>query len=376
MHPRAYEAISEDQLEDIPDHTHVIHAFALDTAKHLSVNGRYPGFLALPDRWISWWMAGVVRGLLAIRRKRPLVIWSTYPIATAHLIGLTLHKLTGIPWVADFRDSMTEDYYPKEARRRKVFLWIEQKTVENCSRAVFTTPGAIRMYSARYPHIAAQKWVLIPNGYNEEIFLDAESNMEIRIPDSTPSNIVLVHSGVVYPSERDPGPFFQALANLKTEKAISSEGLSVIMRATGHDEYFQPMIDQLDINDIVQLAPGLPYRAALQEMLRADGLLILQAANCNHQIPAKLYEYFRARRPILALTDCEGDTATTMLDAGIDSVAPLDNTHDISFRLRDFLQKISRGDAPIASAQATLGASREHGAKRLANEFERLLSSV
>ena len=44
-------------------------------------------------------------------------------------------------------------------------------------------------------------------------------------------------------------------------------------------------------------------------MLRADGLLILQAANCNEQIPAKLYKYLRARRPIVALTDPQATLA-------------------------------------------------------------------
>ncbi|WP_276678948.1 hypothetical protein [Nitrosomonas europaea] len=40
------------------------------------------------------------------------MIWSTYPIATAHLIGLTLQRLTGIPWMADFRDPMVQPDYP------------------------------------------------------------------------------------------------------------------------------------------------------------------------------------------------------------------------------------------------------------------------
>ena len=54
---------------------------------------------------------------------------------------------------------------------------------------------------------------------------------------------------------------------------------------------------------------------ALAEQLAADGLLLFQAANCNHQIPAKLYEYLRAGRPILALTDAAGNTAATLRGA-------------------------------------------------------------
>ena len=55
---------------------------------------------ALPDRWTSWFWGAVPAGLSLIRRYKPRVLWSTFPIATSHLIALTLHRLTGIAWVA------------------------------------------------------------------------------------------------------------------------------------------------------------------------------------------------------------------------------------------------------------------------------------
>ena len=42
-----------------------------------------------------------VKRILA--RERIDAIWSTSPIATAQLIGLTLGRVTGLPWIADFR---------------------------------------------------------------------------------------------------------------------------------------------------------------------------------------------------------------------------------------------------------------------------------
>ena len=38
-----------------------------------------------------------------------------------------------------------------------------------------------------------------------------------------------------------------------------------------------------------------------------DGLMLLQADNCNYQIPAKAYEYIRSGKPVLALTPQEGE---------------------------------------------------------------------
>jgi hypothetical protein len=51
-------------------------------------------------------------------------------------------------------------------------------------------------------------------------------------------------------------------------------------------------------------------------MLEADALLLLQGSTSNPAVPAKLYEYLRAQRPILALVDAAGETAATLDAAG------------------------------------------------------------
>ena len=347
--PNAYESISNDQMAEIPSEVVVKRAFTLDTARQLSVKGRYVGWMALPDRWISWCLAGTLGGLQLIYQYRPKIIWSTYPIATAHLLGLILHRITGIPWVADFRDSMTEADYPANPTQRRVFRWIEKQTVTHCSRAVFTTPGAIRMYAARYPEIPASHWVLIANGYDEENFIRAEQSEAYRQALAKKSDkIVLLHSGVLYPSERDPRQFFSALSELKRQGKIRAERFKVILRATGHDDLHRRLIADKGLEDIVFLEPSVAYEIALAEMLTVDGLLVFQASNCNHQIPAKIYEYLRARRPILALTDPEGDTARVLLDAGLTGIAPLDDKEAIAKKMLEFIDNIQNQTTAIA----------------------------
>ena len=367
VHPRAYETTGDDQLAELPADLCVNRAFALDTARHLALAGRYLGGMALPDRWVSWWLGGVVSGMGMVRRERPDVLWSTYPIATAHLIALTLNRLTGVPWVADFRDSMTEEKYPADPRQRKVYLWIERQVVRRADRIVFTTPGTRRMYAERYPDVPAEKWCVIPNGFDEQNFQDAETIYAKRVAGEP---VKLVHSGILYPSERDPTRFFQALAELKALGFFESNPLRVTLRATAHDGLFAPIIEEMDIGDIVQLRPAVAYREALSEMLSSDGLLLFQATNCNHQIPAKLYEYLRARRPVLALTDPAGDTAATMLDAGITTIVRLDDMEAIKTALRNFITMIDEGAAPLATDEAISRYSREAGSRDLARVLD------
>jgi len=368
-HERAYSSIGSDQIGEISNQV-TYRAFALDASRHLSFMGRYPGFLSLPDRWVSWWFGAVPLGLRLIKKYRPDIIWSTYPIATAHLIGLSLSRLTGVPWVADFRDPMSEEDYPKNPLTRRIYQWIERKTIKHCVRAVLTTPGAIKSYESRFSQIPASRFCLIENGYDEENFVTAEATLAGG--ESKNKQIVLVHSGSIYPSERDPIPFFEALAALSRQGLISPENLKVILRATANDKFLLQIIDQYDIEGIVLLAPPISYQDALSEMLMADGLLILQASNCNNQIPAKLYEYLRARRPILALTDPVGDTAAVLINMGIDTIAPLNSKDGIMHTLLQFLTLIKENNAPIAEMEKVQRNSRRSKSKELANLFDQV----
>jgi len=374
VHPRAYEHSGNDQLGEIPEDVLVHRAFALDTARHLSVGGRYWGLLARPDRFASWIPGGILAGRRLIRSYRPAVLWSTYPVASAHAIGASLQRSSGLPWIADIRDSMTEEGYPSDPLAWRDFRRIEATTVARASRTVFTTPGARRMYAERYPAIPDERWAVIPNGYDEENFRDA-ARLVSRSGDGADGPVRLVHAGVLYPAERDPQPFFEAIARLKRQGAVSSASLRVVLRATGHDERYAPILSSLGIDDIVDLAPPRAYVETLAEMLEADGLLLFQAASCNHQIPAKLYEYLRAQRPILALTDRAGDTAATLVDNGVDTIVPLDDVQRIERGLVDFLQALRDGSAPIAPLAKVERYSRVAGARDLAALFDAVTAS-
>ena len=99
--------------------------------------------------------------------------------------------------------------------------------------------------------------------------------------------VTLLHSGVIYPSERDPTQFFAAVQALKRRGEISSADLRIVLRATGDDARYRQDLAALDIADIVCLAPAIDYLAALREMLTVDGLVVMQAANCNTADPGK-----------------------------------------------------------------------------------------
>jgi glycosyltransferase involved in cell wall biosynthesis len=372
-HPRAYPHVGMEDLADIPSEVVVKRAFALDTARHVSLGGRYLRVTALPDQWVSWWWPAVLAGLNLIRKYRPSIVWSTYPIATAHLIGLTLQRLTGIPWIADFRDSMTEDDYPRDALARRSYQWIERKTVKFCARLVFTAPSTRRMYLDRYPGTVPEKCLVIPNGYDEENFND----IKLKEPaiQYNGRSLRLLHAGVIYPDDRDPRAFFRALSRLKKARLVSGKTLSVDLRASGSEDYYSVLVNKLEIEDLVHLLPSLPYRQALQECAAADALLLFQAASCNHQIPAKVYEYLRLRKPILALTSQQGDTAALLRETSGATIIDLSDEEAIYSSMTQFLSAVLDGTHSLPNANVVKVYARHNQARDLAQCFFQLDNS-
>lgn len=334
--PCAYERISDDLMQEIPEGTVVKRAFALDTARHLSLKGRYIAAMARPDRWMSWKFDGVREGMRLIKKYRPDVIWSTYPIPSAHVIGAELQRRTGLPWVADFRDPMAQEGYPADPVTRRQFVEIEKNAVERASVSLFTTPGAARVYQKRYP-ASAHKIAVLENGYDEQSFVQAASGSDRENEPLNPGAFTFLHSGIIYPEERDPTQLFQALAKIRQTNPGAVGKLKIRFRASVHDDLLHRLAKINHVEAFIETVPPVAYREALREMLRADGLLVMQAANCNDQIPAKIYEYLRAGKPILGLTDHAGDTASLLRDAGCAPIADLADVDEIYRALFQFI---------------------------------------
>ncbi|MDR3368501.1 polysaccharide deacetylase family protein [Rhodoferax sp.] len=351
---RVYAEQSNDLVATIPARTRVLRAFALDASRHFAVGGKYLRTLALPDRWSTWWFGAVILGLREIRRQRPDIIWSTYPIATAHLIGGTLAGLTGIPWVADFRDPMVSSDYPSDKLQRKIWTRLEAYFLKKASACVFTTHRAAATYRQRYP-LAANKCHVIENGYDEEAFTGVQSSRF-----GTPSDtLLLLHSGLIYPQDRNPSTLFEAIKTLIDEDKLERNRLCIRFRAPHHGEEVKAFAAAYGLEDIVDIAPPVPYQQAIAEMMGADLLLVFQGSNFNAQIPAKIYEYLRAQRPILAVLDPSGDTAVQLQQFDGIYFGDIASAAHVQGALIDWLDA-SDSTKPAPRQDANLGLVRQY----------------
>jgi glycosyltransferase involved in cell wall biosynthesis len=224
-------------------------------------------------------------------------------------------------------------------------------------------------YRERYPQVPAAKFTVIENGYDEDGF-DAGTFAAPVTPAPAGRRVTLVHSGVLYQSGRDPSAFLQAIATLKERGQAGAASLRVVLRAPGELDEVAALVARYGVGDVVEVAPPVPYHAALSEMLAADGLLVFQGTPFNTQIPAKIYEYFRARKPILGLVDTGGETACVLRAAGFHSLADMDDAEAIMPVLGRFIEEIGHGTAYVASEELVAASSRVHRAGQLAEVLQ------
>lgn len=369
-HPRAYEEHNGWQMPPGFGGLRVIRAFALDARRHLSINGRYLQSTALPDRWVSWIIGGVPAGLWQIRQQKIKVIFSTYPIASAILIGYLLHRLSGKPWVVDFRDPLVEYTYPSDPAVMAAHRWIESKVIKHASLIIFTARSSLRMYQQRYPKLPEQRFLLLPNGYDEEDFESLRRTVET--PKSKSGPFRLVHAGTIYPDARDPSHLFGALARLKREGRLDASRLLIDLRAPGFEDQYSTQLRNLKIDDMVRVLPALPYQESLADQAEADGLLLLQGPSCDRQIPAKAYEYLRTGKLILALTSETGDTADLLRATGGAQITDITNEDLIYSGLLAFIDAIATGSIEPADPQVV----QRYARHQLSVELGKALSKV
>lgn len=271
---------------------------------------------SIPDKEIGWLAPAVAKGLLSIIRRRPAVLYSSAPPWSGQLVALALARISGLPWVADFRDPWARAPWreTQAARIRRAAVTLERRVVNRADAILFATRTNRDEYAAHYGPDLARKFQVVCNGCDPQEFVDlkgAESS----------GRFVLLHAGSLY-GARTPVPLFSAIALALQSGAISREHFCFrLIGSTNAD--FPLAASALGLDGVVEFLPRMPRQKILNEMASASCLVVLQPGT-TVSVPGKLYEYLAVGRPILALSE-EGETSDLVRESGIGiAVAPQD----------------------------------------------------
>jgi glycosyltransferase involved in cell wall biosynthesis len=308
-----YEVQDPTLMAELPSCVSVHSTACFIPGVQFGICGWYPAFVGFPDRFANWFPFAVRKGRRLLREKHFDVVYATHPTRTALLIGWALAYSSGLPLVCDLRDPWVggthRKYFSSLWGRRlyfELFRRFELRIMRRAARIILNSKQVQDDLAARFPEIQ-KKLVLLPNGYDEADF-------EAAIPAKADHRcLTFLHAGEIYAMYRDPRPMLEAFEDLIREGTINVEDVKVRFVGGGDwiaSEGFRNWLEGKAIRGIVAIEPPVSHEAAIAQMLGADVLLLLQISGlANGQIPAKVFEYLRAGRPILTLAPPSSATA-------------------------------------------------------------------
>ena len=259
---------------------------------------------AYPDPQKGWRRFAIKAGEDILRQQKIKAMISSSPPVTSHIIAKELKQEFRIPWVADFRDLWTQNYYyPYSPLRRMRERRLELKTLSAADALVTVSQPAAddlrRLHKQKPVHS-------IPNGFDP-----AEVN-------STPGNLTdkftITYTGNLYPGKQSPEPLFAALHDLITEGSMDANDIEV--RFDGSEAgWIDKQAEHYGLTGIVRQFGTVPREIALKKQ-RESQLLLLLKWNDTRQAgaySAKIFEYLAARRPVLAVGGFH-DVVSELLD--------------------------------------------------------------
>ncbi|MGH9502218.1 MAG: glycosyltransferase [Terriglobales bacterium] len=277
MHEQLGLSLSEKPGTDKP------HTLAIEVIKNL---------LTYPDVTKGWIPYGV-KAIEEMSRKgrRCDAIISTFPPASAHLIGANAKRILGCPWIADFRDLWTQDITTMR-RRDLPFLQVplEKRTLRHADMLISVSDPWSDRLRQRY---RAHEIRTIPNGFDPDEF---SSRPEVT------RQFTITHAGMLYQGQRDPTVLFEVLRELAREKAIDLDQVGVRFYGPVYP-WLPPLTRHYGLEKVVELSGFIPRQEVLQRQMESQVLLLLSWTHPKDLglHTGKLFEYLGAARPILAI---------------------------------------------------------------------------
>ncbi|HON57346.1 MAG TPA: glycosyltransferase, partial [bacterium] len=259
----------------------------------------------IPDYKILWLPFALSKALQLIDQKKIKNIITTAPPHSTNIIGLLIKLiLPEIRWIADFRDTWTENEvynYPLKIIK-KIEEFLELKTLQYADYIVCATDSVKNSFVEKYK-LSESKFKVITNGFDEADFNFSDKKIYIQ-PETKILNIV--YSGSLN-DWRNLSNFCGALKKLEIEKKIDLTKLHI--QLCGHIPAFEHRrIKKLKLQNVFEFINLEPHKESIKRLIAADLLLlIIGEKEGTVVLTGKLFEYIGAARPIFAIVPKNGE---------------------------------------------------------------------
>jgi hypothetical protein len=268
----------------------------------------------IPDARIGWYPYAVPVGRRIIREQQIDAIYSSSPPYTTAVIARKIHQVTGVPWIAGFRDPWTGFLSTPDRWwiPRLIDEYLERSVFHDASRIEAAWRGILKDILTKMPDLNPAKLAYLPNGFDRDDYTSHAPPQNQRF--------TVTYTGSMY-GKRNPATFLQAVEELVREAKVDPR--MIYLRFIGRfGSEVRDMLQRSAIRDSVEIVSYLPHSKSVEALLASDALLLIvdEAAGSDEIVPGKVFEYIGADRPIIALAP-EGAIGALMRETNAGIVA-------------------------------------------------------
>lgn len=245
------------------------------------------------DTWLPFFWVKYLEVVRIFEEISPVVLWSTGDPWSGHWLAKALSRKFAVPWIADFRDPWTLGNV--NLKDRSVFSSMVDRRLEagvvgQASELTFTSKATEQLYRQHYPE-QRSKMHTIYNAFDDELYEKTE--MKQNLFDDSKLNLLFFGK---FRRLSPAKPFIDLLDTLAPEVADN-----IIMHSFGPlsdaDRAYAARHNCMD--NFTQLDP-IPAEQMRAILPAADILWLSTNQDRAHIIPAKLWDYLAAGRPIIS----------------------------------------------------------------------------
>ncbi len=261
------------------------------------------GNFFIPDARKFWIKPSIKYLSTYIEKNKIDSIISTGPPHSMHLIALGLKLKHNIPWIADFRDPWTQIDFYSQLRLTyfadKKHKRLEKKVLVNATKVVTVS----KSWAKDLELLGGREVNVITNGFDADDFKSDKDTIPL-------AGFLLHHIGALN-KDRNPHTLWKVLGDLCKQNDEFKANLK--LKFTGKTD--AAVFESLKQNGVFENSEKtgyLPHSQVINLLLRSPILLLPlnDTPNVSGIVPGKLFEYLAAKRPIFAIGDIAGDTAS------------------------------------------------------------------
>ena len=296
--------------------------------------------LDAPDSHIFWVPFAFLKGVRILLTENVDVIYCSSPPHSSHIVAFLLAKCFRKAYVLDFRDPwfVSGSRQIPSGKPHWLSKWeatAKRVVVRNAAKIISVSRGERDELREEFPALKPGHFTFITNGYDPKDF-DG-----VHISQERSAKLTLTHAGTIYSGTA--GEFFAALHQLVRDHPGIEDKIHVKLIGEVANEYAET-ICMLEANGILRAYGTLPHVTALRAVLESDALVVLMGGGkvLSSHIPAKVFEYLYAGKPIVAVAQ-DGELAEILTKSGLGIVVSPDSVEKLARTLWDLYTDYAAG---------------------------------